>query len=224
MAADPHPGLSGGAENSHALTACFYDVSWSHIISSPVKETHASEGVSVMHGNPINSREGLLGNQYAARNLPTVFLLLSLVFGIIHACMMPPFQVPDETGHFTRAADVAQGHCVPQQNTLMPGDLYSMRSAFPAPLELSIPEREWVTKENLLTWLHQYHGHALEPVRNEAANLYSCAPYLPSALAVRTALLLNLPPLVVFELGRFANLIAYTLIVFAALRALPDFH
>jgi uncharacterized membrane protein len=55
-------------------------------------------------------------------------------------------------------------------------------------------------------------------------NLYSCVGYIPSGGAIWAGRLFGTSPLTQMYLGRFANLATYIMLVFLALRLLPDFR
>jgi len=152
-------------------------------------------------------------------------LLIAAAFGFAFLFLTPPYQVPDEYSHFARAIGITSGHCVAEPITRLPKDVEDMAFAFPWPLELQPATRRWITKSDYSRWLHRsLTKPALTSLRNTAANLYTCVPYLPSAGAIAVANTFKLPPLAVFYLGRLTNLVAFLLLIYASLRTLPDFH
>jgi hypothetical protein len=56
-------------------------------------------------------------------NLPSIqptriFVLFALIFGILFIVVTPPFQVPDEGAHFSRAYQISQFHIIGEKNSI----------------------------------------------------------------------------------------------------------
>ena len=156
--------------------------------------------------------------------LPRLAVITAASFGIVYLFLMPPFQVPDELGHFNRAIGIGYGHCLGQSPTLVPRAEVEFETAFPSFIEQQKPARRWISRDDLVRWLRTGPSSPLLPMGNFAANLYSCLPYLPSAAAISMARASNMPPLVMLYAGRVTNLLMFLCLLFAAMRALPDFR
>jgi uncharacterized membrane protein len=150
-----------------------------------------------------------------------IFLLLGVLLGACYALLLPPLQAPDEFAHFYRAYGITEGSCIAPRLTGIPLTIKEMAAAFQANLE----EQRRIDFTYIRTYLHMPLNDAQQDgVTNEAADMYSCVPYLPSALAIEAGKLANAPPAVILYLSRFANLFTYLAIVYLALRLLPEFH
>lgn len=154
--------------------------------------------------------------------VPQLTAALTLPLGLIYLLLMPPFQVPDELAHFNRATGISTGHCVAERLTSIPKSQSDMESAFPPEMEKQRGGARWVSKADLVRWMHRSQGDTQHTaVRNPAANLYTCIPYLPAAAGIGLARAFHLSPLAVLYAGRLANFLAFLLLLFAAMRAIP---
>ena len=137
----------------------------------------------------------------------------------------PPLQVPDEVGHFWRAASIAYGHVFPRigpkgavakipdgypwlvtvfwRDTAGHPDVKITRAQFRSATQVSLHEEKWV--------------EVVFP------GGYTPVPYLPQILIALAARILHLMPAVTFYLGRRANALAYVAIIAAAIRMAPKF-
>ena len=143
--------------------------------------------------------------------------------GLLFVFLTPPFQVPDEVGHFWRASAIAEGYVVPS-----PGGAGSF---------VSIPEgtrmlvfffyKDMARKPEVRIEWQQFRASwdlALRPeerarVRVPAA--YTPVAYAPQVVAAGLGRLLSLRPVITFYLGRILNLFAFLGIVALAIRTTP---
>jgi uncharacterized membrane protein len=129
-------------------------------------------------------------------------------------------QAPDEFAHLDRAYGIAEGACVAPTLTSIPRSILELSSAFPPKLEA----QRRIGADDIWPFMHKPLSEAQhDEVKNEAANMYSCFPYLPEAVGIEAGRLFNAPPAAILYLGRLANLIAYLGVVYLTLRLLPDF-
>jgi uncharacterized membrane protein len=130
-------------------------------------------------------------------------------------------QAPDEFAHLNRAYGIAEGSCVAPVLTPIPLSIEKLSVAFPPKLET----QRRISSSDILAVLHIPLSEAQQDrVRNEAANMYSCFPYLPEAVGIEAGRVFGAAPGVILYLGRLANLIAYLGVVYLALGQLPDFQ
>ncbi|MEQ8170649.1 MAG: DUF2142 domain-containing protein [Candidatus Eremiobacterota bacterium] len=147
------------------------------------------------------------------------FLFISLFFGIIFLFVTPPFHTPDEPNHFYRAFQVSEFN--------------SGISPIPASLELTVsriysfvsPEhrQEKLQIKNILSLL----DIKLEPDNRKQIFLpgakYSPVPYMPQAIAIFAGKLFNDSPLILMYGGRLFNLLAWSFLIYLAIKITPVF-
>lgn len=150
--------------------------------------------------------------------LPGAFVCLSVPIGLLFATLMPPLQVPDEMAHFVRAYSVSNGSCVAPSMEKVPVALNELNSKFPPLLETRQPYRlsDYRYFTNRI-WASQ----GVVAIRNPAANLYHCVPYLASAAGVGAARLSSQSPILMLYWARIGNLLFFVGVVYVALRIAP---
>ena len=150
--------------------------------------------------------------------LPCTFVCLSIPIGLLFATLVPPLQVPDEMAHLVRAYSVSNGRCVAPPMENLPAAINELNSEFPPLLERRQPYRlsdyRYFTNR---TWVNQ----EMVEIRNPAANLYHCAPYLAAAAGVEAAKLSSQSPILLLYWARLGNLFFFVAIVYVALRIAP---
>lgn len=162
---------------------------------------------------------------FALRPSPEkAFLFLALIFGTAFCLITPPFQAIDEEFHFFRACQLSEGavlsevvdgkagHRLPKSiedaisltKNLQrrPDKKYGIDTAL-AELNISLNEKD----KNFV------------PFPNSA--VYSPVPYLPQALGIFIGRFFQLQPVFLIFLGRFLNLLAWTLLVYSAIKTAP---
>ena len=150
-----------------------------------------------------------------------IFLALGILFGACYALILPPLQAPDEFAHFYRAYGIAEGSCVASTLTAIPVSLREMAAAFQPNME----EERRIEPDYILAFLHKpLEDGQRKGVTNEAANMYSCFPYLPSAIGIEAGRIVGASPAALLYLSRLGNLAAYLALVALALRQLPGFQ
>jgi uncharacterized membrane protein len=156
--------------------------------------------------------------------IPRFFVLLAFSFGIAYLVLLPPNQVPDEVKHLARSISVASGHCVGETLVRVPHGVQEMSQAFPSALDRTRPTTRWLTFDNYKQWLKPASQSPESIMDDFPATLYTCVPYLPSALAVKVAGTAAWPPLILYYAGRLANLTTFIILVYTALVLLHDFQ
>ncbi|HET7712061.1 MAG TPA: DUF2142 domain-containing protein [Thermoanaerobaculia bacterium] len=148
------------------------------------------------------------------------YALTAMVTGLVFAAVTPPFRVPDEEGHFLRAAAIAYGD--PQPAVMGWRPFTSLPEGFKA----------FVTTVYKLDVFARYSFEDLKgalsiPLRPDTRvhlplpAWYSPVPYLPQAVAALGGRIVSLRPLILFYAGRVVNLIAAVILVAMATQAAP---
>ncbi len=153
--------------------------------------------------------------------IPSLFLALAGLLGVPFAFINPPLQAPDEFAHFYRAYGVSEGQFVAHDTTRVPAGVLELTREFPIHLETAhrIQGRDLIN--DLGKPLHESDS---VDVSNEGMGMYSFVPYLASGAGIRLGRFLSVSPLALLYCGRLANGMAYALLVYFALRLLPDFR
>lgn len=149
-----------------------------------------------------------------------LFVVAGLCAVVAFTFVTPPFQVPDEVGHFWRAESIAYGTILPRMSPAgaageLPKDLAALVHVF------------WKNTGNVRITGDDFHrarwvrieGENPVPVRYPAG--YTPVPYVPQILAALVARATHAIPLVTFYLGRLFNALAYVGIVALAIRIAP---
>lgn len=150
-----------------------------------------------------------------------VFLICGALLGACYTVILPPLQAPDEFAHLYRAYNVSDGYCVAPLVSPMPGSIKEFTSLFPPHLEAL----RRIGAADLSELMRMPLDDARrEGVWNQAINVYNCVPYVPAAMGIFAGRLFSSPPVGLLYLARLANLLTFLVIVYLALRLLPDFH
>jgi uncharacterized membrane protein len=146
----------------------------------------------------------------------TLFAVVAVAFGLAMVFVTPPFQVPDEVGHYWHAYAIATGVVAPARRAEQP--------------LLQIPQgaRDLVAVLWVAPGAHQNFRarlrtagaipHTTRRVTVEYRGFYTPIPYVPQAIACATGEALRLRPIVTFYLGRVVNLLSVVAIIVAAIR------
>ncbi len=179
-------------------------------------DTQSPVAKTVPRGSPAARR--------CVERLPGLFFILGGLFAVMHAFVVPPFEVADEDRHLWRAFSVSALQLAGPAVTQIPASFLRLHERFPPTLKGS-PSKTMSSGAELATWLRQpLRSDSTVPVVNPAANLYSFVPYVPAALVLRMGRLLEVSPLAQIYAGRLANAAFYVFMVYLALRMLPDFR
>ncbi len=157
-----------------------------------------------------------------------IFPFVAIVIGLLYVFITPPFQAPDETNHFYRIIQVAQGQFIPEKRGnetggVIPKSVVRVGESFIYKIihnpENKIPK---VTFENAFR----------QPLNPEDtiyfsfpnSSLYSPASYLPQLLFIAPGLCFDLPPIWLMYGGRISSALISVLLLSLAIRQLPAFH
>ena len=156
-----------------------------------------------------------------------IFIIIGLVYGLAFLALNPPFQASDESVHFYRASDIAEGHLMPVKIKDKSGVNISMN------LEIIAYKYSWnkiyyqKAKYNLnetfsrLNAKHDYRIKHFVNIANVAIVNYPPFPYLASAVGINIGKLFNLSPLLLMYLGRLANLLVWIFLTYFAIKITP---
>jgi uncharacterized membrane protein len=153
-----------------------------------------------------------------------LFLVLALVFGA--ACMLitPPFQVPDEYGHFYRAYQVSEGGFRPQRQGAAAGG-YLPESLMAVSMTVSKGITFHAENKQNLNNLVNALGIPLQSrrvfVQFPYIAQYSPVPYAASAAAMAAGRAAGLGPLYLMYLGRAANLCVWITLMYLSIGITP---
>ena len=175
----------------------------------------------------INLRYMSMISKFRYINPHTAFLIIGLIYGIGFLLATPAFQVPDEYEHFYRALYVSDGHIVPEKIGNQSG-VYVSQSVQITSKNVS---EEWYSfiedkndKLNLTSLLYlpfKSKNMVFEDISRIAVVTYSPVPYLVSAFAITLGKVFNLSPLILMYLGRLANLLAWLILTYYAIKITP---
>lgn len=158
--------------------------------------------------------------------IENVVFTLILAFGIIMMFIMPPLQAPDEPVHFYRAYEISQGGMVTDNTSegvgsYLPKSIQKMEDLLEAK-RISFNPYEKVNFEGFKEALKEpLNKNDKEFYVYPSAAVYAPVQYIPQSIGIALGNLLNLPVLMVFYLGRLANLIVWALLIRYALKIVP---
>lgn len=157
-----------------------------------------------------------------ARSDAWLYAAIALPVAIFFAFLTPPFQTPDEVGHYWRATSIAAGDLVPTMVANRPGAL----------IPSDARDLVWVLWMELAGKDIQFDRSRFraarklrpreETVRVSFPAFYTAVPYAPQAAAIFLGRLTDRPTLVVFYAGRVFNSVFGILLVMLAMRLLPE--
>ena len=151
-----------------------------------------------------------------------VFLVLAWSFGTLFVFLTPPFQAPDEYDHFHRAYQVSEGHLLETRNGGDAGG-FQPRSllAFQNRVSFDMPHHPEVKQDLATLWAMRRLPLKPEDRRFIRFPWYSPTNYFPQAAGIAIARALGAGPLLLHYAGRLGNLLAWSLLIYVALRWIP---
>lgn len=146
-----------------------------------------------------------------------LFLILSLLMGTILTFISAPLAKYDEHAHFWRTYEIAIGNIVSDIRNEMPISVAMM--AMGENKQTNVPEINYqTTKEKFNYDLNPEEKMPL-PVGATAGN--SPFSYLPPLVGTFLGNLLKLKPIITIYLGRLCNVVAYSLLLYFAIKLMP---
>jgi uncharacterized membrane protein len=151
----------------------------------------------------------------------TLFLAIGIVFGVLLSFVTPPFQVPDEYIHYYRSAAILQGTLLPGTTVRLPAAMVDFSlEVSPDPLPGNDQNKQ--SKRALLAEFRRNPRESgFKQVDTSSTVSYSPFPYLTAAIGIGLGMLLKLPPIAGFYLGRLSNLALWLLTGYYVLKTLP---
>lgn len=144
------------------------------------------------------------------------FAAVALPFAAIFAVITPPLQVPDEGSHFLKSYDVSEFHLFTAEKT-SPVSLMKLDSAF---MDLHFSAGKKVTAGEIRS---HFKDRLVPGKRAVTFPPPYVVPYLPQAAGIFLGRMVNASPLTLMYLGRFFNLIVSIMLMFFAIRTIPQF-
>jgi len=152
-----------------------------------------------------------------------LYLAIAFPVAVAFALLTPPFQSPDEVAHYWRSAAIARGQLLPEMQdgragATVPTDTRDLVAALW--MELAGKTDLKFDRAKLS------HAWALKPgvetVRVKFPAFYTPVVYAPQAAAIAISRVVQAPTLAGFYAGRIANALVAVLLVFLAMRLLPE--
>ena len=153
-----------------------------------------------------------------------IYLMFAISCGIMMIFLMPPFNVPDESSHFSRA----------YKDSLFVTTEDDGRFYFPKAInEFASKYANNVNFSDIKIYSRNYLSDMFKPVDyniiDEKSSNYSnvkylsFVPYIPSTLIILAGRLANIAPLVLLLLCRFVNLMIVIICCYYAIKNVPHF-
>ena len=169
---------------------------------------------------------GWFMREWHERKPETAFLLIGVCFGLLFVFLIPPTQAADETTHFYRAYQLSEGHV-----SSVPIDVHGYGDYLPQQV-LTVSEQLFGNIPSHYNRKFNYHQippllkkridfNTLVPVHIEGAAVYSPAGYIPQIAAIEVAKALWPSVVVMYYLGRLANLCVWLVFMYIAIRIWP---
>ena len=159
---------------------------------------------------------------------PWRFGAVALVAGIILVAITPPFEVPDEAGHFLRAFAISEGQwrCVPQgrfEVVTVPASLQKIANVLTDDIP-GHPDRKFRFDDLRATFRVPLNPETEFAAPCGGPALYTPVPYIAEAGAIAVGRISMLPGVVLFYLARFVNLLISLAVLLVAYTIAPFFR
>lgn len=164
----------------------------------------------------------------AALTPQKLFPIAALLIGLCYVFVTPPFQAPDETNHFYRIVQIAQGDFIPlkqgnKTGGYIPKSVVRVGQSFIHKIA-HFPENK-IAKATFTNALRE----PLNPLDTMYCSfpntcLFTPVSYLPQLLFIAPALKFKTPPIWLMYGGRISSVLLSVLLLTVALRLLPAFH
>lgn len=180
-----------------------------------------------MTGSPHPTNVDVLFERF---NAARVYLWLGGVSLLFLVFLVPPFQVPDEPQHFFRSYQLSKLEVWSraQDGTMgsaLPASLPELVQHFMGTSEVHTKTRRVVPRQRLVDTLGDLR-RPLDASRTKFIDMsgiqsYAPLPYIPQALAIAAGRALDVGPLGLLYMGRFANALVALLITAFAISLFP---
>lgn len=169
-------------------------------------------------------KEALRAWWQAVQTKPEIFFVsLAVVCGLVMVFLTPPFMVPDEKAHLSRAYQVSTGHIFSENKygttggslpiSIHEASVDLLDGAWNGGPDTSIHFKKWLS-----TPLND-HDRVFMPFPE--TSVYSPVAYAPQAVGILAVKFWNPPVLLVLYAARLVNLTAFILLVYFAIRLMP---
>lgn len=147
-----------------------------------------------------------------------VFIVIALIWGVFQIFLMPPYQVPDESGHFYRSWDYTNLSlfCDKDLKAEVPENVIGLHSKFSD----GMVDSGVFSSEQIQNNLNDKIGADKKKVFTQFCS-YNPIGHIPQSFGIATAKIFNLSPLHAFYFGRMSNLIISILLIFFAIKITP---
>lgn len=161
-------------------------------------------------------------NHINTKKPENIFLIIGILFGLSLLLINPPFQAPDEPAHFYKAYSLSNGIIFPTKinnsvGFILPSNLITTSNNF----SYLHHQRTKVNNYNISLFDVSPENTIFIDLSSGTIVTYSPIPYLVSAFSISIGKLFNLSPLMLMYLGRLANLLAWILFTYLAIRITP---
>lgn len=157
-----------------------------------------------------------------ARSDVWLYAAIAFPVAILFAFLTPPFQSPDEVGHYWRATSIARGDLVPTKVDGRPGALIPNDARdLVAVLWMELAGKDLQFDRSKLQTARRLHP-SRETVRVSFPAFYTAVPYAPQAATLFLGRLTHRRTLATFYTGRVMNAVVGVLLVMLAMRLLPE--
>lgn len=147
--------------------------------------------------------------------LEVLFTIMALVFGLIFLVIITPMSVPDETAHYEYSFQLSN-MIMGEKNHLVFDEEYQNYGSFAGHFNISAAYIRLVEKINKPLSLDNKTVVMLNDIKDSYIT-----PFIPQALGITLARILELNMLKTFYLGRLFNLIFYVACVYIAIKNTP---
>ena len=160
----------------------------------------------------------LIHNKLTKWKIESTFLLISIILGIGYMIVFPVAGTPDELAHFYRAYEVSSFHVTSEYK-----DSYGGRE-LPASLIKIFEDQDIFNikyKDELGALRIKLNKNEKTFIEFSSSALYSPICYLPQSIGIGIGRILNLPPTIIFYLGRITNFICFIIMMYFAIKYIP---
>lgn len=154
----------------------------------------------------------IMKKMYKNLKLENIFLLLSVFFGLFYIVGFPPSQLPDDTPDYLRTLEVSKLQLTtPQKNEKVGRNLSENIGKVYSSKKYSDLKR---IKDLKLNNNLRFYGYANK-------SLYAFVCYIPQALGVGLARILNFPILIQIIFGKVFNYLLYIILIYLSIKYIP---
>lgn len=160
-----------------------------------------------------------------------IFMLLGTIFGLLWIIIFPPFQAPDEEGHFIRAYMISEGIIWPVNDSeqcglgaYLPPEVTLIDKAVDADKLRFHPDKKQNIddiKNALQIKSNSYQDGRLQFVSAAAMGYYSPTNYIIQSAMIFLGRNLNAPVLMTYYMSRLGNLFLFLFLGYWGIRLIP---